>query len=112
MFPHSGAASPGYGPSGANTPSGARTPALHSRNSSYSVSLHSLGAKLRGLAGQHTETTPEKPVSGLKRQVSLGSRRGPGHITAVDSHDGPAANHTVLPTIPDFAGDNTGRLGP
>lgn len=112
MGPVSGTTTPRFGGSlvttGANTPSGARTPAMHSRNSSYAVSLHALGAKLRGLASSTPEQGHERTPSGLTRQASLGSAHGPGHTRAEDSHDA-VATHTILPSIPDFAGDDTGR---
>jgi alpha-1,3-glucan synthase len=96
---------------GANTPSGARTPVFaHSRDSSYS-GLQSLGARLRHLAGSHSRVPshdePQRQTTGLSRSVSLGSARGPGHVVTNDHHDG-IVERTLLPPIPDIDGDGIG----
>ena len=99
--------------SGANTPSGTRTPVFgQSRPSSY-AGLHSLGARLKQLAaGGHSreasQDESEHQPSGLQRSTgSLGSRRGPGHVTVEDHHDG-NVQVTLLPPIQDIDGDHSG----
>ena len=97
--------------SGSNTPSGARTPmGGHSRNGSYG-GLQSLGARLKQIAGGHSREPShdgsEQQPSGLKRSTgTLGSRRGPGHITVEDHHDG-TVERTLLPPIQDVEGDHS-----
>jgi alpha-1,3-glucan synthase len=62
---------------------------MHSRENS-SNKLPKLGKP-----GVHSKA----PESGLSRKVSLGSHRGPGHVSTHDLHDGQP--NDVLPTVPD-----------
>ncbi|KAI1614097.1 hypothetical protein EDD36DRAFT_417944 [Exophiala viscosa] len=94
------------------TPGGSTvTPSLaHSRTSSYSA-MHSLTARLRGLAQtrEPNQEATERTSPGLSRSASLGSRRGPGHINARDAHDGLESNvPQILPPVIDVEGDDTG----
>jgi len=89
---------------GFHTPSPA-----HSRASSYS-GLHSLASRLRVLSGHskgQSHEMSERSPSGLTRQVSLGSHRGPGHVTARDQGQNSPA---MLPPVPDIDGDDS-RIG-
>ena len=101
--------------SGVHTPSGsgALTPrGGHSRDSSYS--LHAVGARLKQLAAsrpQSYDATAPKKSSGLTRQTSLGSRRGPGHVNPRDHHDG-LVQTTSLSQVPEVEGDATGAPAP
>ncbi|RMZ85978.1 hypothetical protein DV737_g212, partial [Chaetothyriales sp. CBS 132003] len=101
-----------FGTSGANTPTGARTPRAggHSRNSSYS-GLQSLGIRLRNLS--HTRIlTPEVAEVrsaetrsvGLTRQASLGHRHGPGHVRGGEQQRDGVHPQAHLSSIPDEAG--------
>ncbi|RMD41453.1 hypothetical protein DV735_g3662, partial [Chaetothyriales sp. CBS 134920] len=89
-----------FGTSGANTPTGSRTPRAGSRNSTY-ASLQSLGIRLRNLSYSRNLSAEgaEQRFSGLSRQVSLGSRHGPGHVRGGEQTDGvqPQSNLSSIP---------------
>ncbi|EXJ79989.1 alpha-1,3-glucan synthase [Capronia epimyces CBS 606.96] len=99
-----------------NTPAGSgavtpRTPNMpHSRASSYAA-LHSLTSRLKNIGHNHEQSHRVGNLSspGLSRSASLGSRRGPGHLAARDTHDGSEPNSpAMLPPVPDMEGDDTG----
>ena len=100
------------GGSGFATPNGLRTPYFgHSRASSYAA-LQTLTTRLRNLGHSREpslDATPHHPGSVRSRSASLGSRRGPGHISTEDVHDVEEPRGTsLLAPIPDINGDDTG----
>ncbi len=123
----SGRATPGRQTPGRETPyshggiSGAMTPiGGQSRNSSYG-GLQSLGVRLRHLANRDSSyrdsfrdsgsNTPKGNMGGLKRQASLGSHRGPGHVQPVDVNDGVVQHDHLAPIIDvDDTGPGLGRM--
>jgi len=103
---HSGAAS------GTQTPysSGALTPRIAKNNSA--ISLHKLNEKLSAAMIREDPIKPKKkPAIGksrLSRQVSLGSRRGPGHVRPSDGEEIAQATQAA-PTSPPVVGPIVGQ---
>lgn len=86
--------------SGAQTPSGSKTPRMTRGKSGLSLQL--LNQRLSVLKAKEDQNRIKKKSmagSGLKRQVSLGSRRGPGHIQAGDQPEMAQATQ-LAPTLP------------
>ncbi|KAK5088183.1 Cell wall alpha-1,3-glucan synthase ags1 [Lithohypha guttulata] len=88
--------------SGAQTPSGALTPGMIRNKSAFS--LHALNERLSMVKAKEDQNKIRKRStggggSGLKRQVSLGSRRGPGHVQAGDQPKTVQATQ-VAPSLP------------
>ena len=98
-----------------NTPTGARTPVSgkgrlsNARLSSYS-GIQSLAARLKALPATHSRESlhdhAESEHSGHGRPTgTLGTRQGPGHVTAEDKHDG-IVQTSDLPAIPSIDWDS------
>lgn len=70
------------------------TSTIHSRSSSHQA-LSTKLAKLQGM--KRTHNLDSHATGQLSRKVSLGSHRGPGHVSTHDLHDA----QTTLPVVPD-----------
>lgn len=98
--------------------SGMYTPPMHSRNSSYanlSVNrLSQLGPQARNTIVYTRDPSPEpdeKPKSGgLSRQLSLGVRAGPGHLSAPERRGRRKLRKSAIPEGPESPNPNVASM--